>query len=122
MKFYSNPMDVGMINYTETYHLFMSQQNFSYFAIPDFWGLKQKTVFTSSSEGGTLQRATIGGSCTSSDLKVNAPPFTPKPNNLIITQDIVNNLNKLIDNKIVFQDKQSSFFEFTDQTLFECLE
>jgi hypothetical protein len=46
MKFYSNPMDVGMINYPETYHLFMSQKNFSYFAIPDFWGLKQKTVFT----------------------------------------------------------------------------
>ena len=102
MRFYSNPMDVGMINYPETYHLFMSQKNFSYFSIPDFWGLKSSHIYT--------------------DLKVNATPFTPKSNNLIITGDIVKNLNKLVDNKIVFQDKQSSFFDFTDQTLFKSLE
>ncbi len=98
-------MDVVMINYPETYHLFMSQKNFSYFSIPDFWGLKQKTVFT-----------------TYTDLKVNATPYVPKSNNLIITGDIVNTLNKLVDNKIVFQDKQSSFFDFTDETLFNSLE
>jgi len=95
-------MTLGLIWYPKIYESFNSQQNFSYFAIPDFWGLKNHHVFT--------------------DLKVNAPPFKPKSNNLIITQDIVNSLDKLVNNKIVFQDKQSSFFEFTDQTLFESLE
>jgi hypothetical protein len=95
-------MTLGLIWYPKIYESFNTQQNFSYFAIPDFWGLKSNHVFT--------------------DLKLNAPPFKPKSNNLIITQDIVNSLDKLVNNKIVFQDKQSSFFEFTDQTLFDSLE
>ena len=112
--YHTNPMTLGLIWYPQIYELFNSQQNFSYFAIPDFWGLKNHQVNI------PLQRC--GNATTCTDLKLNAPPFKPKSNNLIITQDIVNSLDKLVNNKIVFQDKQSSFFEFSDETLFECLE
>ena len=117
MNFYSNPMDVGMINYPETYSVFMSQKNFSYFSIPDFWELKQK-VYTSSCDK-TLKH---DHKVKFTDLKVNAVPYLPKSSNLTITDDIVNNLNNLVNNKIVFQSKQSEFFDFTDESLFQSLE
>ena len=118
MNFYSNPMDIGMINYPDTYRLFMSEKNFSYFSIPDFWELKQK-VYTSS-YGETLQNNQKVIACT--DLKVTAHPYVPKSSNLTITGDIVNNLNNLVNNKIVFQSKQSEFFDFTDSSLCQSLE
>ncbi len=90
-------MDVGMVFDLNKKKVFNNQQNFSYFAHDDFFDLKQKCIFT--------------------DLNLDAKSFlpTPKKKDVIVffTENIVNNLDKFIN---------SSFFDFSDQTLFQSIE